>query len=127
YRFNGTLRGLLSRNVLTNGGGKMIVEQDEQIESIEIDVDDIEWNNEIANALSSEQNYLIGDWIDEPSLWVTRKIKFSNNIWDISSKLHSRVLYFTPIRTKIFRVLLKHIAVRDLYISRKRKRNSTVY
>ncbi|MFD1707529.1 tyrosine-type recombinase/integrase [Siminovitchia sediminis] len=105
----------------------MIVEQDEQIESIEIDVDDIEWNNEIANALSSEQNYLIGDWIDEPSLWVTSKIKFSNNIWDISSKLHSRVLYFTPIRTKIFRVLLKHIAVRDLYISRKRKRNSTVY
>lgn len=105
----------------------MIDELDDQIESNEIDVVEIEWNDEIASDLSSEQNYLKSDWIDEPPLFVTTKIKFSDNKWDISSRLHSKNLYFSPIRTKVFRVLLKHIAIRDLYISRKRKRNSTVY
>ncbi|OLN21371.1 hypothetical protein BTO30_15350 [Domibacillus antri] len=91
--------------------------------------EEIEWNVPNASTISGEENYLKGDFIDEPALLITRNIRFSDNTWDISDKLHPEVpsLDFSLFRSKVFRVLLKKVVLRELFILRKSKRNVTVY
>lgn len=91
--------------------------------------EEIDWNIMNASAITGEENYLKGDFIDESSLLITRNIRFSDNRWNISSKLHTDLpeLDFSSIQSKIFRVLLKNIVLRELFYERKKKRNVTVY
>ncbi|MBG9541413.1 hypothetical protein ABE29_00860 [Cytobacillus firmus] len=87
----------------------------------------IEWNIDNASTLSGQQNYLKSDFIDEPPLLIRTNLRFSDNRWEIADKLHPKAppLDFSPIKSKMFRVLLKKIMLRELFT--KRNRSSTVY
>ena len=87
----------------------------------------IEWNIDNASTLSGQQNYLKSDFIDEPPLLIRTNLRFSDNRWEIADKLYPKAppLDFSPIKSKMFRVLLKKIMLRELFT--KRNRSSTVY
>jgi integrase len=92
-----------------------------------VDTKKIEWNIDHVSILAGEQYYLRDDFIEEPSLLINKNLRFSDHKWNIADKLHPKAhpLDFTSIRSKLFRVFLKKITLRNLYI--KRNRNSTVY
>jgi integrase len=76
----------------------------------------IDWKINNASFLVGEEYYLKGDYIDEPSLQITTSIKFSDNKWDLSDEIHENVVMnFSSIKSKIFRVLSKKYALRQLF------------
>ncbi|EJQ82501.1 tyrosine-type recombinase/integrase [Bacillus toyonensis] len=78
--------------------------------------EEIDWNINNASLLLGKENYLKGDYIDEPSLFITASIKFSDNKWNFFDEGHRNVVInFSSIKSKIFRVLLKKVALRQMF------------
>ncbi|WHT91877.1 tyrosine-type recombinase/integrase [Bacillus cereus] len=77
---------------------------------------EIDWNINNASLLVGEEYYLKGDYIDEPPLFITTDIRFSDNKWDFSDEEHRNVVInFSSIKSKIFRVLSKKVALRQMF------------
>ncbi|QWH96974.1 tyrosine-type recombinase/integrase [Bacillus mycoides] len=78
--------------------------------------EEIDWNINNASLLVGKENYLKGDYIDEPSSFITASIRFSDNKWDFSDEEHRNVVInFSSIKSKIFRVLSKKVALRQMF------------
>ncbi|KXY73125.1 tyrosine-type recombinase/integrase [Bacillus sp. FSL W7-1294] len=79
--------------------------------------EEINWNINNASLLVGEEYYLKGEYIDEHPLFITSSIRFSDNKWDFSDEIHrNTVINFSAISSKIFRVLLKKVALRKMFI-----------
>ncbi|MGG0739570.1 tyrosine-type recombinase/integrase [Niallia taxi] len=82
---------------------------------------EIDWNNNNASMLVSEDSFPKDDDIDELPIYITKSIRFSDNKWDFSDEIHQNVKFnFSSIQSKIFRVLLKKLVLRRLFITRNR-------
>lgn len=78
---------------------------------------EIDWNINIASSLVGEECNLKGDYIEEPPLFITKSIRFSDNEWDFSDEVHGKVVIkFSSINSKIFRVLSKKVVLRLMFI-----------
>jgi site-specific recombinase XerC len=76
----------------------------------------IEWNVKNAGLLVGEECFLKGDYINEPPLYISTSIRFSDNKWDFSDEIHENVVInFSLIKSKIFRVLSKKYAIRQMF------------
>ncbi|MGI8385720.1 hypothetical protein [Robertmurraya sp. P23] len=69
-----------------------------------------------AGWIVGQEYYVKGDYIDEPPLYITTTIRFSDNTWDFSDVLHRNVVInFSSVESKTFRVLSKKVALREMF------------
>lgn len=86
---------------------------------------EIDWNINNASLLIGEEYYLKGDYIDEPPIYITTSIRFSDNKWSFSDEVHVKVnFHFSSIQSKTYRVLSKKVVLRLMFFEG--KRNVTV-
>ncbi|WP_410986374.1 tyrosine-type recombinase/integrase [Bacillus cereus] len=78
--------------------------------------EEIDWNINNASLLVGEEYYLKCGYVDEPSHFITASIRFSDNKWDLSDEQHRNVVInFSSIKSKVFRVLSKKVALRKMF------------
>ncbi|PEC46364.1 tyrosine-type recombinase/integrase [Bacillus sp. AFS096315] len=86
-----------------------------------VEREDIDWNINNASLIVGEDNYLKLEYIDEPPLFITNSIRFSDNKWNFSDEEHNNVVInFSSIKSKIFRVLSKKVVLRLMFLIGKR-------
>lgn len=77
----------------------------------------VDWNINNTSLLLGEEYYQKADYDDEPSILITKTIRFSDNKWKFSDEIHGdTVINFSNIKSGIFRVLSKKVALRQLFL-----------
>lgn len=90
-----------------------------------IEYKEINWNLNNASLLIGEEYYLNDDYIDEPHLFITPSIRFSDNKWDFSDEIHKNVVFnFSSINSMIFRVFSKRVTLRRMFYDGNRNRTT---
>jgi integrase len=86
---------------------------------------EIGWDINNVSLILEERHNQKDDYFDEPPLYITKSIKFTDDKWDISDETHKNIkCRFSSIKSNTFRVLSKKVVTRLLF--KKRNKNITV-